>query len=186
MKMNFIDFISLGGCSKVLGAKTVIADFSPAELPMSDAAWSSNLNKNHPLCDMTGTFVNNTIKMHSVNMNKLFISFDGRGDVSDLLSMGAVFSSILDKSKNSNLISVDKKFLDMFLAMNSRFFVLNPRSTFSWQVYLIRLCLGLESVPILKNKDVYVDNEQEYGGLKGLWVGWLSVVEAYNDIVKTL
>jgi hypothetical protein len=100
--------------------------------------------------------------------------------------MGAVFSSILDKSKNSNLISVDKKFLDMFLAMNSRFFVLNPRSTFSWQVYLIRLCLGLESVPILKNKDVYVDNEQEYGGLKGLWVGWLSVVEAYNDIVKTL
>jgi hypothetical protein len=169
-----------------MGAKTSKSDYSPLELPMVDAAWNNNLIRNHPLCDMTGPFINNTIKMHSLNMNKLFISFDGRGDVSDLVSMGAVFSSLLDTSKNSYLMAVDKKFLDMFLAMNSHFFVLNPRSTFSWQVYLIRLCLGLESVPILKNKDVYVSDEQDYGGVKGLWVSWSSVVEAYNDIMKTL
>jgi hypothetical protein len=176
----------IGGCSKIMGAKTSKSDYSPLELPMLDTAWNNNLVRNHPLCDMTGSFINNTIKMHRLTMNKLFISFDGRGDVRDLSSMGAVFSSILDTSKNSYLMAVDKKFLDMFLAMNSHFFVLNPRSTFSWQVYLIRLCLGLESVPILKNKDVYTSDEQDYGGVKGLWVSWSSVVEAYNEIVKTL
>ena len=35
----------------------------------------------------------------------------------------------------------DLKFVDMFVAIHSDLFILNPRSTFSWEIYLVRLCL---------------------------------------------
>ena len=35
-----------------------------------------------------------------------------------------------------------KKFLDLFLSIHGDYFLLNPRSSFSWQVYVVRVCLG--------------------------------------------
>lgn len=114
--------------------------------------------------------------------SKLFISFDGRGDISEFIKSGAVFTSVID---NTLYHDIDKKFIDLFISINSKFFILNPRSTFSWQVYLIRICLGLESVPILNNKDLYVRSNSDnlaYQKDGLLWVSWVSVVEIYDKI----
>ena len=48
-------------------------------------------------------------------------------------------------------LSVDKKFLDLFLSIHGDFYVLNPLSTFSWQAYVVRVCLGtLLRQPLLR------------------------------------
>ena len=44
----------------------------------------------------------------------------------------------------------------MLVAMMSQLFVLNPRSTFSWEIFVVRECLGLPSLPVLRTKDLYV------------------------------
>lgn len=46
-----------GGCSKVLGTETKPAEFDANEIPMSHESWKTNLNNNHPICDMTYSFV---------------------------------------------------------------------------------------------------------------------------------
>ena len=59
------------------------------------------------------------------------------------------------------------------------FFILDPRSTFSWQMFVIRTVLGLESVPILKNKDLFVINSKEsdrFTDSEGLWVSWVNII----------
>ena len=58
---------------------------------MDRVEWTGNLMKNHPLCDMPADFVNTTLTMHHKEspQHKMFISFDGRGDVTALRSMGA-------------------------------------------------------------------------------------------------
>ena len=43
---------------------------------------------------------------------------------------------------HQSYFSVDRKFLDLFLSIHGDFFLLNPRSSFSWQVYVVRVCLG--------------------------------------------
>ena len=43
---------------------------------------------------------------------------------------------------HQSYLSVDRKFLDLFLSIHGDFFLLNPRSSFSWQVYVVRVCLG--------------------------------------------
>ena len=173
-----------GGCSSILGSSTKPSDFSPLELPMNNAEWSGNLHKVHPLCEMTASFINDTITMHNVQHNPLFISFDGRGDVKQLKSMGAVFSSVI----NAKYPVVEKKFLDLYVAINGHFFILNPRSTFSWQAYVIRCCLGLESVPILVNADLYAQGGKEFEKQQklGLWVSWVSILDAAKDVRNSL
>ena len=46
-------------------------------------------------------------------------------------------------TSSDSLASVDKKFLDLFLSIHGDFYLLNPLSTFSWQVYVVRVCLGM-------------------------------------------
>ena len=174
-----------GGCSKVLSSLKN-SNFSSKELPMNNEEWFGDLKKRHPLCEMTGSFVADTLRMHERNNNTLFISFDGKGNVSSLKALGAVFSSVLEST--TEYTHLERKFVDMHMAIHGDFFLLNPRSTFSWQVFLIRNCLRLESVPILTNTDVFVQDEREYGAMHRdrLWVSFVSVVEAANHLRKSL
>jgi hypothetical protein len=75
----------------------------------------------------------------------------------------------------------DFKFVDMFVAIHSDLFILNPRSTFSWEIYLVRLCLGLLSVPVVRTNDLYLRKlpEEEVVPNGMLWVSWTSVVDAF-------
>jgi hypothetical protein len=181
-----------GGCSKAFAPATILSDISPDEVPMNRPEWRGNLRRSHPLCNMAADFVINTMTLNHrhPSSSQIFVSFDGKGDVSDLKALGAVFSSSIDdpSAGNGNSLhkSVDRKFLDMFVAMHGDFFILNPRSTFSWQVYLIRVCLALESVPLLRNTDLFVQDSGLYKSMNrsGLWVSWLSVLEAHNRLTS--
>jgi len=86
---------------QLLGDVTKPSDFTMGELPMDRVEWTGNLMKNHPLCDMPADFVNTTLTMHHKESHKMFISFDGRGDVTALRNMGAVFSTVLDDASDS-------------------------------------------------------------------------------------
>ena len=102
--------------------------------------------------------------------------------------MNAIFSTAADRHTLHS--KTDKRFLDMFIAINSEFFVMNPMSTFSLEIYIIRLCLSLRSVPVIKNNDFYmrkVPDEIKSENRDGLWVSWLSVIDAknYNNEVHT-
>ena len=133
----------------------------------------------------------------------LFVAFDGRGDVQDYRAAGAVFSSDVDYTVSAaatgplitatsvaftsthDPTKIDKKFVDMYLAMHSEFFVLNPRSTFSWEIYLIRTALALPSVPVMRTKDLYVLHPDEYRASNlttTMWVGWLSAADAVKRL----
>ena len=175
-----------GGCSKVLSSALKSSDYNTSELPMKYREWSGDLNKNHPLCEMSGSFVTEVALMHQRQNNQLFISFDGRGDISNLKALGAVFSSVLDSTPQFS--HLQKKYVDIHMATHGDFFILNPRSTFSWQVLIIRLCLGLESVPILIDSDLYLQDKKEYEGMHRdrLWVSFSSIVEAAKDLRKSI
>lgn len=198
-----------GGCNKVMSQVTAQADFSSDELPMSNEVWQ-RINKNfHPLCEMPAQFVLQTCALHYNKTSTdcgsskgLFVAFDGRGDVSDFKAIHAVFSSDVDYSAGSasastasrsvpaasihDVSKIDKKFVDMFVAMMSEFFILNPRSTFSWEIYLIRLALGLQSVPVMTTKDVYVLHPDDYRKQNNtLWVNWVSSKDAVGRIKST-
>jgi hypothetical protein len=51
--------------------------------------------------------------------------------------------------QNKIEVFVDDQFVDLLVAMHSDLFIMNPKSTFSWQVYIVRVALALESVPRL-------------------------------------
>jgi hypothetical protein len=113
------------------------------------------------------------------------VAHDGAGDVDSYRKHGAVFSSVLEQAHLVTAAKMDSKakykFVDMFVAMHGDLFVLNPRSTFSWQIYLIRVCLALQSVPVMRNNDLFMQKlpEELVLGNRTVWVSWRSVVEAY-------
>jgi hypothetical protein len=166
-----------GGCSKLLSTNTKLADYSPMQLPMKHVEWSNNIIQSHPLCEMTYDFVRSTLQMHQRNHSKLYVAFDGRGQVNDYVTYHSIFSNILDNTLHA---SVDRKSVDMLLAMHSGLFVMNPRSTFSWQIYLIRIVMALPSVPTIKNNDLYLQRNPEdlVAQKRGLWVSWWSTASA--------
>lgn len=171
-----------GGCSKLTNSKTSLSDWeSTAELPMNIPEWQADLGKNHPICDMTGAFVSKILNFHNKTNSKLFVAFDGRGDVTDYLNLNAIFSTAADR--HALHTKTDKRFLDMFVAINSDFFIMNPMSTFSLEIYIIRLCFSLRSIPIIKNNDFYmrkIPDELISDKRDGLWVNWISVIDAKN------
>jgi hypothetical protein len=179
-----------GGCNKILAHVTKPrVDFSPTELPLDRAEWSGNLNRNHPLCSMSLELVLDTQTLHHRNGSKIFVAYDGAGDVDSYRKHGAVFSSVLEHQQYVPLVApkidgkAKAKFVDMFVAMHGDLFVLNPRSTFSWQIYLIRVCLALQSVPVVRTNDLFMQKlpEELVLGNRTMWVSWRSVVDAYLE-----
>jgi hypothetical protein len=195
-----------GGCSKLLNANTVQADYNPKQLPMDSPEWAGNLGKAHPVCEYTLSFVHKTIALFMQQNGKgnlnaatmpIFLAWDGRGSVDDYRTGGQTALSV-DHVKKEDL-SLDGntlKLLDMFVAMHADLFILNPRSTFSWQIYCVRVILGLQSVPVMERKDLFVTKKAQYDALSkeqntylqhdkgsagekiefdGRWVSWTSV-----------
>jgi hypothetical protein len=169
-----------GECSNILAHVSSPSDYAPDEIPADIPEWKGSLEKDHPLCSMPLHMVLAIQELRHRTNSSLFVAFDGQGDVENYLKYGAVFSNLLDKVEGQH--SKHRKFVDMFMAMHSDLFILNPRSTFSWQVYLIRVCLALESVPIINN-DFYMERipEQLVKANRTMWVSWTSVVDEYVE-----
>ena len=98
--------------------------------------------------------------------------------------MGCVIQSNL--GIKGKFPSVSPKFLNLFLAIHGDFFVLNPQSTFSWQVYVVRCILGLESVPVLKNNGYLVKADIFQHRKEGLVVTWLQIAESAKEMRLSL
>jgi len=177
--------------------KRVGRGFHPlCEMPAQLVLAACNMHYN------TSSIIKSTSSNCDSGVRGLFVAFDGRGDITDYRAVGAVFSSDVDYSvematpntENNKMLhtfpsthdpnKIDKKFVDMFLAMHSAFFVLNPRSTFSWEIYIIRLALSLPSVPVMRGKDLYVLHPDDYHkqNITQLWVSWLSAKEAMKNL----
>lgn len=172
-----------GGCSKILAYVTQPSDYAPDEIPADMPEWKGWLARDHPLCSMPLSMVLEVQKLRHRNNSALFVAYDGAGDVENYHKHGAVFSNLLDKGEGNPPThpKEHRKFVDMFIAMHGDLFILNPRSTFSWQVYLIRVCLALESVPIIKGNDVYMQKVpiDLINANRTMWVSWTSVIDAY-------
>ncbi len=94
--------------------------------------------------------------------------------------------SKLVSSIDSSFVKEMSKYVDMLIAIHSEFFILNPRSTFSFQIYVIRACLGLQSVPVIRNNDFYMQKvpDELKKNDRNIWVSWMSVVHAVANIVS--
>lgn len=186
-----------GYCQNHMAQHTSLSDFSPKELPMDSPEWSENLVLAHPLCQVTPDFVNRTVALHGRANRTVFMAWDGQGGgIAQFLKQGAVFSSELEKVLGHS----DIKYVDMYLAMNAEFFLLNPLSTFSFQIHGVRLCLGMpvsHSVPLVLSRDLcmrpLVDHGRGYpaslephevNATYPPWVGPASLNQAYIELMK--
>ena len=170
-----------GYCQDHMAQHTVLSDFSAEELPMDSPEWSADLVQAHPLCQVTLDFVNRTLALHGRANRTMFLAWDGQGDISQFLQHGAVFSSELEKVHGNSAL----KYVDMYLAMNAEFFILNPLSTFSFQIHGVRLCLGMpvsHSAPLVVSRDLCMRPlvNQTYPP----WVGPSSINEAYARLME--
>lgn len=175
-----------GGCSALFAQKFKdIKAFNPREVPMTGPEWQGDITKHHPFCEMPAKFVVDIQNMHSRNGSKIFVAFDGMGDISDYRNLPngqAVFSSRVDGHKEHG--SADKVYLDMLVAMQADLFVLNPLSTYSWEIFIIRACLGLQSLPIVEWTDVFMAKlpDSRHPHRLGLWVSHSSIIQACRSM----
>lgn len=170
-----------GGCGKIMSENTKPEDFSNVELPMDSPEWHGNLRAHHPLCEMSLDFVKRTMALNGRAERSLFVAHDGQGDVSSYRLHKAVFGSVM--AEHPEFSKIPMKFVDMFVAMHADFFIQNPRSTFSLQIYIVRVCLGLQSVPIVSNNDIFLQRVPQdlLAADRPLWVSWTSLQAAYKE-----
>lgn len=203
-----------GGCSKIMAVNVALSSFSPKEIDMKDAHWSGPINISHPMCELPASFVGATISVNKRNkLRPIFVAHDGNADCSDLHSMGARFShgpraydvkqsSVVDgaslnstdssteyrsgRATDATLhVDMDTLYLDMMLAIHADLFLLNPASTLSWTVFVVRAALGLDSVPALRQRDFYLRGPSEINALID-WVGWDSIKRESMLAAQTL
>jgi len=184
-----------GGCSKLLSAETTPADYNPKQLPMDSAEWSGNLGKAHPICEYTLSFVHQIIALYMQETSKkelsaaavpIFLAWDGRGSVEDYRTGGQTALSVDHVSHVELTLDGDTlKLLDMFVAMHADLFILNPRSTFSWQIYCVRVILGLSSLPVMEGKDLFVTKTAQYDALSKEQSTYLQQLKDKESSIKT-
>lgn len=132
----------------------------------------------HPLCAMSYSFSKatedlyyhkNKNRLSADNRNKrMFVAYDGFDSAQDYVDNSFVF--------NTTIMLVDK-----ILLVQSQLVVLNPRSTFSWEIFVVRTALGLSSYPMVRNNDFYFQNLRGSG--KNRTVSWDRVIKAYQSII---
>ena len=181
-----VDYVSVhkrnldGGCGKIMNENTKLTDFSLQEIPINNTIWSSDLYHHHPICEMPIDFIKQTMNLNGFSYDRnLFIAYDGQGDISNYRMHKAVFSSVMSSHKEYSTIPM--KYVDMFVSMHGDFFIQNPRSTFSWQIYIIRVCFHLPSVPTIQTNDIYLQRVPQdlIAADRPLWVSWSSVLAAF-------
>lgn len=203
-----------GGCSKIFSENFDEADAQAisSQIPLDSADWKSM--QGNAFCEMNAGFISDLMKLNHREMavkstdsdtsEPVFLAWDGRGNIDSYknsnaeLVLSSEFSAQHDKTelKESGIMDTSTllKFVDLFIAVNADFFVLNPRSTFSFEIHAIRVILGLQSVPLPPTKDLYMLSSADYKkksaagaeGWNGLWVNWVSLDDARRASVDPL
>jgi hypothetical protein len=184
-----LDYVSIhkrnldGGCGKIMRENTQLTDFDPKELALDSPEWSGDTAHHHPLCEMQIGFVKRTMELNGYANRSMFVAFDGKGDVSSYHMHKAVFSTVMESHPDFSQIPM--KYVDMFVSMHGDFFIQNPRSTFSWQIFVIRACFGLRSVPTVSNNDIYLQRVPQdlIAADRPLWVSWSSLHKAFERLM---
>jgi hypothetical protein len=165
-----------------------ISNFSPLELAPYNTSKHASIIQIYPLCEMPIQFVHETQNLNNRSQQKIFVAFDGHGNITDYEKNRAIFG------KNIKEIPLHRKIegreLDMMMAIHADFAILNPKSTFSWQIYVLRECLGLKSVPKLISTDFYMHRNphdfQNFHRHIELWVNWNSIGNACAELRKQI
>ena len=172
-----------GECEAIMSENSKISDYSPSELAMDSPEWSRDVEHHHPLCEMQLDFVKNTMKLHGRGDRNIFVAFDGQGDVTSYRIHRAVFSSVMQAHPRFRAIPM--KYVDMLVAMLGDLFILNPRSTFSLQVYLVRASWELRSVPVQFENDFYFQKIPDHLKAEGRPM-WVSLRGIQAEVQKLL
>ena len=199
-----------GGCAELFhhNLYTSQCDYLADQLALNSSAWQ--IAGSAALCRMDAVFVSDTMQLHGRDMKRrkggrvpstelaqpVYLAWDGKGSIDSYQALDTDFVISSDFRANHNAEEMKEagihhsdillKFVDMYMAINADLFLLNPRSTFSFEIYAIRTILGLTSVPVLNDKDVYMLAEKDYRkraalgsqGWDGRWVSWASLAEA--------
>eukprot|EP01032_Pedospumella_encystans_P011231 gene11231-13070_t len=174
-----------GYCQDQMSWQNPVGDFSAEEIAMDSPEWSADLTKLHPLCQLSYDFVNRTMAIHGRADRPLFVAWDGQGSVADYKMHKAVFSGVAPTEHGGS--GASSKYVDMFIAMQAEFFLLNPLSTFSFQILAVRLLLGMPittNVPRMRKRDVYTRWLTDDKLLP--WVSINSLEKAYQELAKLL
>jgi hypothetical protein len=137
----------------------------------------------HPLCAMQISFVRDTQVMHGRSNQPIYLASDGQGILSDYINSPNIAGTAINRPnvqfKDATLRT---KYFDMFMLLNADLALLNPRSTYSWEVFVVRAALGLLSVPKPVGTDLYFFSEAEsYTDMRRknvTWVSWESIERA--------
>ncbi len=172
-----------GLCFTRLRDNIQLLQYSTSEIPMTHPEW---LNGKQPLCDMTASFITETMKLNhkSIEETKLFIAHDGQDSVNDYdnISNSVFIQTIINQQQREGPQSRPPfhlhhiMFIELFLLIHSDLFIMNPASTFSWQVYVVRTALGLKSVPTLRDNIFDCTLGAVYSEkFNHNWVNWLTI-----------
>lgn len=128
--------------------KTPAFCFPHKDVDAVNTTWIRNTN--HPLCEMSMSFIAATQCLHRRCCEIIHLMYDGDGDTKEYIAAKPVITNenmvhkIIPKQESHDYLVL----VDMFVSINSHLFILNPYSTFSFQVQIIRILLGLTSVPV--------------------------------------
>jgi hypothetical protein len=123
------------------------------------------------------SFIQQVLDKNSRADRAIFIAWDGQGSINEYQNIPkVVFNPAMLDSAGTFEGAAANKYIDMLVAINSDFFMMNPRSTYSWGVFVVRAALQLESIPTFSNKDVFFTPGVTPPAQR--WVGWDSVLRA--------
>lgn len=155
--------------------------FDPSHVDMTYPGWNGNLATYNPICDMPLPFVHGTMKLNHRVGQKIYVLFDGRGSIADYIASNATSLADLDASISNSTSFFERKFIDLFVAINADFFIMNPFSTFSYQANVIRTALGLETVPRLHHHD-YFWGDVDPSPMQHVWLNADAFLDAYTRL----
>lgn len=154
------------------------------QIPLSSRAWKAHSSK--ALCFMNASFIRDTVIYNGRKdtlSQPIFMAWDGQGESIDLNAQG--LKIILSNSSQIseellNLEGISQLIVDKFVTINAGFSILNPASTFSFEIFIMRSILGLDSVPTPPTKDLYLQYRVEYEesttrDWDGMWVSWKTI-----------
>jgi hypothetical protein len=171
-----------GGCTKLMNRYQSYAnDYDAKQVDLTHPAWWGDIKRYHPICEMPASFAIGTMKLNQRAGQKIYVAYDGRGSIADYDAINATSLAALNGNANEQLSNHLKKYVDMLVAMNGDFFIMNPYSTFSFQVFVMRVALQLQSVPTMHHRDLYF-NQVSDTPFKHLWVSADSIIAAYESL----
>lgn len=164
------------------------------QIPLSSRAWKAHSSK--ALCFMNASFIRDTVVYNGrkdMLSQPIFMAWDGQGESKDsdfFLSQGLKTILINSSQINKELLKLEdisrsqfELIVDKLVTINAGFSILNPASTFSFEIFIMRSILGLDSVPTPPTKDLYLQYRVEYEesttrDWDGMWVSWKTIKQA--------